>query len=88
VKVVVLAGGYRTRLRPLTYTRPKPMLPLARKPILECIIESIASEGFSDVIVSTNYFREQIIDYFGKAQNSESDWSILMKRNLWEPRAP
>lgn len=65
MKVVVLAGGYGTRLRPLTYTRPKPMLPLAGKPILEYIIESIASEGFNDVIVTTNYFREQIIDYFG-----------------------
>jgi mannose-1-phosphate guanylyltransferase/phosphomannomutase len=65
VKVVVLAGGYGTRLRPLTYTRPKPMLPLAGKPILAYIIESVASEGFNDVIVTTNYFREQITDYFG-----------------------
>ena len=65
VKVVVLAGGYGIRLRPLTYTRPKPMLPLGDKPILQFIVESVASEGFHDVIVTTNYFREQIIDYFG-----------------------
>ena len=65
VKVVVLAGGYGTRLRPLTCTRTKPMLPLAGKPILQYVIESVASEGFNDIIVTTNYFREQIIDYFG-----------------------
>ncbi len=65
MKVVVLAGGYGTRLRPLTYSRPKPMLPLAGEPILQSIIESVASEGFNDIIVTTNYFREQIIDYFG-----------------------
>ena len=65
MKVVVLAGGYGTRLRPLTYTRPKAMLPLAGKPILQFIIDSVASEGFNDVVVTTNYFREQIIDYFG-----------------------
>jgi len=65
VKVVVLAGGCGNRLRPLTYTKPKPMLPLAGKPILEYIIKSAAGEGFNDVIVTTNYFREQIIGYFG-----------------------
>ena len=65
VKVVVLAGGYGTRLRPLTYTKPKAMLPLVDKPILQFIIESVAGEGFNDVVVTTNYFRQQIIDYFG-----------------------
>jgi len=65
VKVVVLAGGYGTRLRPLTYTKPKAMLPLAGKPVLQSIIESVASEGFNDVVVTTNYFREKIIEYFG-----------------------
>lgn len=65
VKVVVLAGGYGTRLRPLTYTKPKPMLPLAGKPILQFIIESIASEGFNDIVITTNYYREKIMDYFG-----------------------
>ncbi len=65
MKVVVLAGGYGNRLRPLTNTRPKPMLPLAGKPILEYIIKSAAGEGLNDVIVTTNYLREQIIGYFG-----------------------
>ena len=65
MNVVVLAGGSGTRLRPLTYTKPKPMLPLAGKPILQYIIESVLNEGFNDIIVTTNYFREQIVEYFG-----------------------
>jgi len=65
VKAVILAGGYGTRLRPLTYTKPKPMLPLAGKPILQFIVEAVGREGFSDVIVTTNYFREQVIESFG-----------------------
>lgn len=65
VKVIVLAGGYGTRLQPLTYTKPKPMLPLVGKPILQFIIESIAGEESADILITTNYCREQIIDYFG-----------------------
>lgn len=65
MKAVILAGGHGTRLRPLTYTTPKPMLPLAGKPVLHHIIESLASQGFDDIIVTTNYLRKQIMDYFG-----------------------
>jgi len=65
MKAVVLAGGHGTRLRPLTYTTPKPMLPLAGKPVLHHVIESLASQGFDDIIVTTNYLRKQIMDYFG-----------------------
>jgi len=65
MKAVVLAGGHGTRLRPLTYTTPKPMLPLAGKPVLHHIIESLASQGFDDIVVTTNYLRERIMDYLG-----------------------
>jgi len=64
-KALVLAGGYGSRLRPLTYTRPKPMLPLAGKPILEHIVEYLVKNSFSDIIVTTNYLCEEIKDYFG-----------------------
>ena len=64
-KIVILAGGYGTRLRPLTYTRPKPMLPLAGKPVLQHIIESLEKQGFDELIITTNYLCENIIKYFG-----------------------
>jgi NDP-sugar pyrophosphorylase family protein len=65
LKAVVLAGGLGTRLRPLTYSRPKPMLPLGPKPALQYVIESLARSGFNRIIVTTNYLQEQIEGYFG-----------------------
>lgn len=65
MKAVILAGGHGSRLRPLTYTKPKPMLPLVGKPVLQFIIESLADQGFDDVIITSNYVRERIIDHFG-----------------------
>ncbi len=61
----VLAGGYGTRLRPLTYTRPKPMVPIADRPILHYIISSLASQGFERIVVTTSYLYTQIENYFG-----------------------
>jgi len=65
MKAVILAGGHGTRLRPLTYTKPKPLLPLVGKPVLQFIIESLAEQGFNDVVVTSNYVRERIMQYFG-----------------------
>ena len=65
MKAVVLAGGLGTRLRPLTYTRPKPMLPIADKPILYYILTSLRDQGFREVIITTNYMDHVIREYFG-----------------------
>jgi mannose-1-phosphate guanylyltransferase/phosphomannomutase len=65
LKAVVLAGGLGTRLRPLTYSRPKPMLPLGPKPVLQYVIELLADSGFNEIVVTTNYLQDQIEGYFG-----------------------
>lgn len=62
--VVLMAGGMGTRLRPLTESIPKPMLNVGSKPILETIIESFKSHGFMKFILSVNYKKEVIKDYF------------------------
>ncbi|MGM8213706.1 nucleotidyltransferase family protein [Virgibacillus sp. W0430] len=62
--VVIMAGGLGTRLQPLTNDTPKPMLNIGDKPILETIIESFKSYGFSNFILSVNYKKEQIKNYF------------------------
>lgn len=62
--VVLMAGGLGTRLRPLTEILPKPMLNVGNKPILETIIESFKSHGFTKFILSVNYKKEIIKDYF------------------------
>ncbi len=64
MKAIILAGGYGTRLRPLTLTRPKAMLPLAGKPILQHILEYLPKHGFDDVFITTNYKRDQIEGFF------------------------
>jgi len=65
LKALILAGGYGTRLRPLTYTCPKPMLPLAGRPVLHHITEFLSNNRLKDIIITTNYLRERIEVYFG-----------------------
>ncbi|MDD5317363.1 MAG: nucleotidyltransferase family protein [Candidatus ainarchaeum sp.] len=64
-KAVVLCGGMGTRLRPYTYSIPKPMLPLGKKPILEFVIGNLKANGFKDLALTVGYRKEQIMDYFG-----------------------
>ena len=65
MKAVVLAGGEGTRLRPLTLTRPKPMLPLGPAPVIEHLIKQLAKCGFDEVILTLGYLSEQVRSYLG-----------------------
>ncbi len=60
MRAVVLAGGKGTRLRPLTYTKPKPLLPLAGKPAIVHLIQKLTREGIDEIVVTTNYFANQL----------------------------
>jgi dTDP-glucose pyrophosphorylase/CBS domain-containing protein len=62
---VVMAGGFGTRLYPLTAKTPKPMLPVGEKPILERLIEGLARHGIRDIWLTTHYHAEQIQAHFG-----------------------
>ncbi|OLQ86151.1 alcohol dehydrogenase [Vibrio panuliri] len=63
--VFIMAGGFGTRLRPLTDSCPKPMLKIGDKPILETVIRSFIKAGFENFYISTHYMPEQIQSYFG-----------------------
>jgi dTDP-glucose pyrophosphorylase len=63
-RVILMAGGLGTRLRPLTEDTPKPLLKVGNKPILETIIKNFASHGFVNITISLNYRGEMIKDYF------------------------
>jgi mannose-1-phosphate guanylyltransferase len=63
-KAVILAGGLGTRLRPYTLFVPKPMLPLADKPVLQYNIEWLRENGVKDVLISVGYLWKSIQDYF------------------------
>lgn len=65
MKVIILAGGLGTRLRPLTFSIPKPLLPVGEKPILEIIISKLRSYSLKDLIISVGYKSELIKTYFG-----------------------
>lgn len=81
-KVVLMAGGLGTRLRPLTDAVPKPMLHVGNKPILETIIESFKSYGFDQFILSVNYKKEIVKNYFqdGSALDVEIEYIEEEKR--------
>lgn len=65
MKAVILCGGEGTRLRPYTYTVPKPMLWLGNRHILEYTVEHLKNSGITDIILSVGYLKEQIMDHFG-----------------------
>lgn len=62
---MVLAGGEGTRLRPLTLTRPKPMLPLGPAPVIEHLIRHLTNTGFREIILTLGYLGEQVRRYLG-----------------------
>lgn len=64
MQAVILAGGKGTRLRPLTLSFPKPLLPVGTHPILEIIIRQLARAEFTDIVISTGYLAELIENYF------------------------
>ena len=64
MKAVILAGGLGTRLRPLTNDMPKPMLPIAGKPILEHLINWTKKSGVKSIVLCVSYLREVIEEYF------------------------
>ncbi|MBU4220451.1 MAG: NTP transferase domain-containing protein, partial [Euryarchaeota archaeon] len=69
MKVVILAAGKGTRMGPLTENRPKAMLPIANRPLLEHIIVAIKAAGIKDFLVVTGYCKEKIIDHFGNGRS-------------------
>ena len=60
-----MAGGEGTRLRPLTSNQPKPMMPIANRPMMEHIITLLKSHGFDEIVVTVAFMAETIRKYFG-----------------------
>lgn len=73
--VFLMAGGFGTRLKPLTNDCPKPMLRVGEKPILELVLLSFIRSGFHNFYISLHYMPEQIQQYFGDG----SKWNVSIK---------
>ncbi|MGB0712687.1 MAG: sugar phosphate nucleotidyltransferase [Gammaproteobacteria bacterium] len=68
MKAMILAAGKGTRVRPITNTIPKPMIPLLRKPLMESIVEHLRGHGIRDIMVNTSWLASVIEQYFGDGQ--------------------
>jgi mannose-1-phosphate guanylyltransferase len=66
MKAMILAAGKGTRVRPLTYGLPKPMIPILGKPVMAYLIEHLQKYGVTEIMVNVSYLHEKIEDYFGE----------------------
>jgi len=67
-QAVILAAGEGQRLRPFTVNRPKAMISVADKPILQFIIEALARNGIRNIVITVGYRKEQVYDYLGSGE--------------------
>jgi mannose-1-phosphate guanylyltransferase len=65
MKAVVLAGGIGERLRPLTESRPKPLITIAGRPCIDYVIRSLVKAGFQEIVVTTGYMSDHLIKRIG-----------------------
>ncbi len=75
MKAMILAAGVGSRLDPLTRNLPKPMVPIVNKPVMEHIVELLARNGFSKIMVNLHYLGDQIESYFGDG----SRWGVNIR---------
>jgi mannose-1-phosphate guanylyltransferase len=66
MKAMILAAGKGTRVRPLTFDLPKPMIPILGKPVMAYLIEHLAKYGVNEIMVNVSYLHERIEEYFGE----------------------
>ncbi|OJW47802.1 MAG: glucose-1-phosphate cytidylyltransferase [Alphaproteobacteria bacterium 41-28] len=81
MKVVILAGGYGTRLAEETDRIPKPMVTIGSKPILWHIMKSYAKHGLNDFVICAGYKAGAIIEYFTNYQLHNSDLTVDLEKN-------
>ena len=72
---MIFAAGMGTRLKPLTDTMPKALVPVGGKPLLQHVIEKLSKNGFDEIIINIHHFAEQIIDFIA----SENHFNIRIE---------
>src|SRR5919199_3367167 len=69
MKAVVMAGGEGTRLRPMTSSIPKPLLPVVNKPIMAHVLRLLKRHGFNEVVVTVQFLASVVRNYFGDGED-------------------
>lgn len=78
MRAMMMAAGEGTRLRPLTYSYPKPMVPVLNKPVMEHALENAASHGLRDIAVNLYHRAERVQKYFGDG----SAWGLNLRYSI------
>ena len=78
MQAVIMAGGYGTRLRPLTNVIPKPMVPIIDQPLIEYIVQHLKKYDFDDIIITLGYRPQDIISYLGNG----SRYGVKIRYNV------
>jgi mannose-1-phosphate guanylyltransferase len=68
MKAMILAAGKGTRVRPITHTIPKPLIPILQKPVMEFLLELLRSHGFNQIMVNVSHLAQEIESYFRDGQ--------------------
>ncbi|MDZ7688677.1 MAG: bifunctional sugar-1-phosphate nucleotidylyltransferase/acetyltransferase [Halobacteriales archaeon] len=79
MKAVVLAAGEGRRLRPLTVLRPKPMIPVGNKPVLEHVVEALVDAGVTELVFVVGYRRERIQTHFGDGDDWDAEIEYVVQ---------
>ena len=69
MKAMIFAAGLGTRLKPLTDSMPKALVPINGKPLLEHVLLKLKQEGFTDIIINVHHFADQIIQFLAQNQH-------------------
>jgi MurNAc alpha-1-phosphate uridylyltransferase len=81
---IILAAGEGRRMKPLTDTRPKPLIKVAEKSLLERHIEGLAGAGFTEIIVNASYFASQIVDFCDDRQFGDARVTVVVEETPLE----
>jgi mannose-1-phosphate guanylyltransferase len=68
MKAMILAAGKGTRVQPITYTIPKPLIPILHKPVMEFLVDLLRDHGFNEIMVNVSHLAQEIESYFHDGQ--------------------
>ncbi len=82
MRAMILAAGLGTRLRPITYEVPKPMVPVVGRPVMEHIVRLLRGHGFTEVIANLHHFPDAVRDHFGDGSEHGLELSYSFEEAL------
>lgn len=82
MKAMIFAAGMGTRLKPITDTLPKALVPIAGKTLLERVVTRLANAGFDHIVINVHHFGDKIIDFLKEKNNFGLDIQVSDERDL------